>query len=62
MSVENACRNLAIDRKLDLVVFTGTHGVIQLKDVNGDMVDIYLYHRDKLPIPRYLIRVTISMI
>jgi len=50
---EASCRDLAIERGLDLIVYTGTHGVTQLKDVNGQLVDIYLYNGDKLPVPRF---------
>jgi len=53
MWFENGCRDFSAERKLDLVVYTGTHGVCQLEDVDGDMVDIYLYDGDRLPIPRY---------
>jgi len=53
MYFENSCRDFAIDRKLDLVVYTGTSGVLQLLDVNDNLVDIYLYGGDKLPVPRY---------
>jgi len=41
-----------MERELDLVVYTGTHGVLELEDINGDLVDIYL-HGDQLPVPRY---------
>ena len=42
-----------MSRNLDLEVYTGTSGVIELKDVRGDMVPIYLYNRDQLPVPRF---------
>ena len=32
---------------------SGTHGVCQLEDVDGEMVDIFLYNGDRLPIPRF---------
>ena len=44
-------------RQLDLVVYTGTSGVIELADVRGEGVPIYLYPGDKLPVPRYYWRV-----
>jgi len=50
---EQRCRDFAIERSLDLIVYTGTSGVIELEDINGDMVPIYLYDGDKLPVPRY---------
>ena len=53
MYFENGVRDFVTDRKLDLVVYTGTHGVCELADIDGNMVDIYLYSPDKLPVPRY---------
>ena len=34
-------------------LWSGTHGVCQLEDVDGEMVDIFLYDGDRLPVPRY---------
>ena len=51
---EDDCRQFAISRNLDLEVYTGTSGVIELADVNGEMVPIYLYNRDQLPVPRFV--------
>ena len=36
-------------------VWTGTHGVLQLEDNDGKMVDIYLDDEgnQKVPVPRY---------
>merc|ERR1711892_213352 len=53
MYFEGNCRDFAVERKLDLVVYTGTSGVLQLLDVDDKLVDIYLYDGDKLPVPRY---------
>jgi len=53
MWFENGCRDFADERGVDLVVYTGTHGVCELEDVDGEMVDIFLYDGDKLPVPRY---------
>merc|ERR1712142_428712 len=53
MYFEIGCRDFAVARSLDLVVYTGTHGVCQLEDVDGEMVDIFLYEGDRLPIPKY---------
>ena len=33
-------------------MYLGTHGVLELEDVNGDMVEIYLYNKNRLPVPR----------
>ncbi len=51
--VEDALRDLAVSRNLDLTVYTGTSGVAQLTDVNGRMVDIFLYGGNRLPVPRF---------
>ena len=53
MYFENECRDFVEERGLDLVVYTGTHGVCQLPDVNGDLVDIFLYSGSRLPVPRF---------
>jgi len=53
MYLEDGLRDFAVERGLDLVVYTGTHGLCQLEDVNGDLVDIHLYNGNMLPVPRY---------
>ncbi len=53
MYFEIGVRDFAVARSLDLVVYTGTHEVCQLEDIAGNMVDIYLYDQDRLPVPRY---------
>merc|ERR550519_2167368 len=53
MYFEMGVRDFAVERTLDLQVYTGTHEVCQLEDVNGNLVDIFLYDGDKLPIPRF---------
>lgn len=50
---EQGLREFVVDRRLDVVVYTGTHQVLELQDVNGDMVKIFLYAGDKLPVPRF---------
>jgi len=50
---ESGCRNFAVERELDLVVYTGTSGVLQLLDVDNELVDIFLYDGYRLPVPRY---------
>ena len=52
MYFEIGVRDFAVERSLDLVVYTGTHEVCQLEDIDGNMVDIYLYDKDRLPVPR----------
>jgi hypothetical protein len=36
------------------VVYTGTHGILELKDVDGNPVEIWLSETDRrrLPVPR----------
>ena len=56
MYFEIGVRDFAVARALDLVVYTGTHGVAQLEDVAGDLVDIFLYTAAtpaRLPVPRF---------
>ena len=53
MYFEIGVRDFAVARSLDLEVYTGTHEVCQLEDVDGNMVDIYLYAPARLPVPRY---------
>jgi hypothetical protein len=37
----------------DVLVYSGTHGVCELKDINGDLVEIWLYPQEgRLPVPR----------
>jgi len=56
--MEGHARDLAVEKGLDLVVYTGTHGVLQLHHVNGALVDIFLYDGlpdspSGLPVPMY---------
>jgi len=53
MYFENGLRDFVTERKIDLVVYTGTHGVCQLEDTDGVMVDIFLYLPDRLPVPKF---------
>ena len=55
MYFEIGLRDFVVERGLDVVVYTGTHGLCQLEDIDGDMVDIHLYIADgtRLPVPRY---------
>ena len=43
---------MAETRKLELQVYTGTSGVMELKDVKDKMVPIYLYNKTIVPVPR----------
>jgi len=55
-TLEDNCRQLAVERGLDLVVYTGTHAILELPDVNGVLVPILL-HQGRLPVPRYFWKV-----
>ena len=37
---------------LYIIFISGTHGIMELADVNGNMVEIYLYGGNQLPVPR----------
>lgn len=56
MHLENDVRNFAESRKLDLVVYTGVHGIATLNDINNNEQLLYLYVNDTeqlLPVPRF---------
>lgn len=53
MYFESGVRDFVVERNIDATVYTGTHGVMELADVNGIMVDIYLYGGNQLPVPRF---------
>ena len=40
-------------RQLDLTLYTGTTGVMELKDVKDKLVPVFLYNGDQLPVPQY---------
>jgi len=50
--LEDAVRDLVINHNSDFVVYTGTTGILQLEDVDGEMVNIYLYE-NRLPVPKF---------
>ena len=51
---EANCREFAVERELDLVVYTGTSGQLELPDTAGRPVPIHLYPAQaRLPVPRY---------
>ncbi len=55
VEVENGIRSFVEDQGRDLVVYTGTNGVMELDDSDGDKVEIYLYpddEGDRLPVPK----------
>merc|ERR550519_2541828 len=59
--VEDGVRSLA-ETNGDILVWTGTHDILQLKDSNNNLVDIYLDDKleKKLPVPKYFWKVVYS--
>nr|WBB44925.1 northern shrimp nuclease [Chrysogorgia stellata] len=58
--LEGDIRELAVALERDLHVYTGTHEVLELPDVNGNLVEIYLHTEggvNMLPAPRYFWKV-----
>ena len=50
--LEDGTRDFVEERKNDLVVYTGTSGVLELENTNGDPVEIWLNPDDnRLPVP-----------
>ena len=58
-SIEDELRNFASRKGKNLVVYTGTHGVMELDDVNGNKAEIHLNLErpgvSRLPVARYVI-------
>lgn len=51
--MEQSVRDYSMDRDMDLAIYTGTHGVCELDDSNGEKVEIWLYPEDnRLPVPK----------
>lgn len=56
--VENLARKLASQLKADLMVYTGTHGVLTLTNGDGKKVAIYLEpNKRKMPVPEHFWKV-----
>ena len=61
--IENRARSFAEDNQFDAVIYTGTNGLCQLLDVDGNYVDIYLYAEDgaqQLPVPKFYWKVIVD--
>jgi DNA/RNA endonuclease G (NUC1) len=51
--LENGVRTFVAAYGADLDVYTGTHGVLELDDVDGNKVEIWLYPEGAaLPVPK----------
>jgi len=61
LDIENGVRYLA-EKIGDLLVWTGTHGILQLADPTGALVDIYLDDEDneKVPVPKFFWKVIVD--
>ena len=62
--IEDNTRDLVEANDFDAVVYTGTSGLCQLLDVDGNYVDIYLYTEDgaqQLPVPKFYWKVLVDM-
>ncbi|XP_067008540.2 uncharacterized protein [Anabrus simplex] len=55
--LEQDVRQLASDRGVDLEVYTGTHGIATLPDVNGNDTPLYLHADGMMPIPQFFWKV-----
>ena len=59
--MEDGLRDFVIKSGKDYTVYTGSHGVMELDDINNNKVEIYLNLERadlaRLPAPRYAIRV-----
>jgi len=60
-ALETAIRNLAINRRIDFTIYTGTYGVVTLADINGVQQPIYLTFDENnnglIPAPKYFWKV-----
>lgn len=54
LTVESMVRKAAGRRKEPLQIFTGTHEILNLPDLNGYPTEIYLDELERLPVPKYL--------
>ncbi|CAO1405394.1 unnamed protein product [Diamesa tonsa] len=61
LAVEDGSRRLAADRGINLDVYTGTHGIITLKDDDGFGQEIFLdIDNKKVPVPKIFYKVLIN--
>ena len=49
------CLPLSLGKKID--VYTGTHGILQYRDLNNNKKDIFLYEDKYVPAPRFFWKV-----
>ena len=59
--LEDEVRQYVEQNQEDIVVYTGTSGVLQLKDRQGEYVDIYLQPEERqLPVPAYYWKILVN--
>ena len=61
--LEDSTRSFIEINNFDAVVYTGTSGICQLHDINGNYVDIWLYIEDgaqQLPVPKFNWKVVVD--
>lgn len=60
-AVEDGSRRLAADRNSTLTVYTGTHGILKLRALNGKFREIYLDMANKqIPVPKIFYKLLID--
>jgi len=48
-------------QELDLMIYTGTNGVMELDDINGNKVPIYLHSEDnRLKVPKFFWKLVVD--
>lgn len=52
--IESAVRRAADKYQRDFTIITGTHDVLELPNVSGDPVKLYLVSKRKLPVPKFV--------
>ncbi|KAF5286013.1 hypothetical protein FQR65_LT13010 [Abscondita terminalis] len=57
LKIEAMVRKLAGKLKIPLQIFTGSHDVLSLPDINNNPVEIYLDSDNRIPVPKYLWKV-----
>uniref|UniRef100_A0A6B2E4U1 Putative alkaline nuclease n=1 Tax=Phlebotomus kandelakii TaxID=1109342 RepID=A0A6B2E4U1_9DIPT len=59
--VESSVRRMVFQRNTNLELYTGTHGVLTLPDINGEQQEIYLHfdenNNGQIPVPKLYYRV-----
>ena len=63
LGIENSVRAFVEDRVLDLEIYSGVHGVMELDNADGDKVEIWLNPTgDQLPVPRSVLSLSCTFL